>query len=179
MCLSTNVHVSAQSRLWPHDYNMSRHKCVQAQTCLGTSVSGHKRVWAQTCLGTNVSGHKSVWEQMCLGTNVSGHNRVGSSMYGHKRVVSVEVTFYFSSSSICDEDWREVEYELYWKIGNILVNSRAHITRRLAGRLICFKRKLIRKLKTKTAAAIILKISLLKNSTFHFTRNRHSANKLR
>ena len=32
-----------------------------------------------------MSGHKRVWAQSCLGTNVSG---VGSSMYGHNRVVS-------------------------------------------------------------------------------------------
>ena len=60
-----------------------------AQSCQGTNVSGHKRVWAQSCLGTNVSGHKHVWAQSCVGTNVSGHNLVGSSMYGHKRVVSI------------------------------------------------------------------------------------------
>ena len=96
MCLGTNV---------------CGHKCVWAQVCLGTSVSGHKRcvgtnvsghnrVWAQMCLGTSVSGHKRcvgtnvsghnrVWAQTCVDTNVSGHNHVGSSMYGHKRVVSM------------------------------------------------------------------------------------------
>ena len=26
---------------------------------------------------------------MCVGTNVCGHNRVSTSMYGHKRVVSL------------------------------------------------------------------------------------------
>ena len=52
-----------------------------AQSCLGTNLCGHKRVWAQSCVGINVCGHK-----------VSGHNRVGSSMYGHKRVVSVTGT---------------------------------------------------------------------------------------
>ena len=84
-CLGTNVHVSAQTWLWPHDYSISGHKCVWAQTY----VHGHKRVWAQTCVGTNMCGHKRVWSQTCLGTNVSGHNRVGSSIIGHKRVVSV------------------------------------------------------------------------------------------
>ena len=81
------------------------HKCVWAQTCLGTNVSGHKRVWAQARLGTNMCGHKRVWAQTFLDTSASGHKRVwaqscglkymyghkrlGSSMYGHKRVVSV------------------------------------------------------------------------------------------
>ena len=89
MCLGTNVHVSAQTRLWPHDYNMSGHKCVWAQTCVGIIVCGHKRVWAQTCVGTIVCGHKRVWAQTCLGTNVSGHYRVwaqsclGTIMSGH------------------------------------------------------------------------------------------------
>ena len=74
MCLGTNV---------------SGHKHIR----VGTIVSGPKRVWAQSCLGTNVSGHNRVWAQSCLGTIVSGHivsghNRVGSSMYGHNRVVS-------------------------------------------------------------------------------------------
>ena len=54
--------------------------------CLGTNVSRHKRVWAQMCLGTNVTWHKRVWAQTCLGTNVCGDSRVGSIMYGHKRV---------------------------------------------------------------------------------------------
>ena len=78
--------------------NVSGHKHAWVQTCLGTNESGHKPVWAQTCLGTNVCwhkyvwGHKSVWAQSCVGTNVSGHNRVGSSMHGHKRVVSVFLT---------------------------------------------------------------------------------------
>ena len=62
---------------------MSGHKRVWAQTCVGTNMSGHKHVWAQSCLATNVSGHNRVWAQMC------GLNRAGSSMYGHKRVVSI------------------------------------------------------------------------------------------
>ena len=92
MCLGTNVHVSAQKRLWPPDYNMSGHKCVWAQTYVGTIVAGHICVWAQTCLVTNVCGHKRVWASMCLGTNVSGHKRVraqtclGTNVCGHKRV---------------------------------------------------------------------------------------------
>ena len=63
--------------------NVPGHKCVWAQTCLGTNVSEyhiimsrHNRFWAQTCLGTKVSGHKRVWAQTCLGTNVSGHKLV-------------------------------------------------------------------------------------------------------
>ena len=60
--------------------NMCVHNRVWAQTCLDTIVSGHKRIWAQSCVGINVCGHKSVWAQSC------GYNRVGSSMYGHKRV---------------------------------------------------------------------------------------------
>ena len=34
-------------------------------------------------------GHKRVRAQTCLGTKVCGHNRVGSSIYGHNRGVSV------------------------------------------------------------------------------------------
>ena len=99
-----NVRVSALTRLWPDDYDMSGHKCVRAQMCLGTNVSGHKYVWAQSCLDTNVCGRKRVWAQTCLGTNVPGHKRVWAQaclahslgtivwaqvgMYGHKRVVS-------------------------------------------------------------------------------------------
>ena len=83
MCLGTNVHVSTQTWLWPHDYNMPVLKCVWAQTCVGTIVCGHNRV------GSSMYGHKRVWAQTCVGTIVCGHNRVGSSMYGHKRVVSV------------------------------------------------------------------------------------------
>ena len=74
---------------------MSGHKCVRAQTCVGTNVSGHKRVWAQSCLGTIVSGHKRVWAQSCLGIIVCGHNRVwaqsclGTIVCGHNRVGSI------------------------------------------------------------------------------------------
>ena len=33
----------------------------KGKTLEGTNVSGHKRVWAQTCVGTNdVCGHKRV-----------------------------------------------------------------------------------------------------------------------
>ena len=79
-CLGTNVHVSAQTWLWPHDYNynMSGYRCVWAQTCVSTNMSGHKCVWAQTCQGTNVAGQKRVWAQTCVGTNVCGHKRVVS-----------------------------------------------------------------------------------------------------
>ena len=55
-------------------------------SCWGINVSGHKRVWAQTCLGavmyglnnvgTIMSGHKRVSTQSCLGTIMSGHKRV-------------------------------------------------------------------------------------------------------
>ena len=91
-CLGTNAHVSAQIWLWPHDYNMAEHKCVWAQTCVGTNVWGHKCVCAQTCVGTNMSGHKRVRTQTCLGTNVCGHNHVwaqtclGTNVFEHKRV---------------------------------------------------------------------------------------------
>ena len=44
-CLDTNVHVSAQTWLWPHD--------------LGTNMCGHNRVWAQSC------GLNHVWAQSC------------------------------------------------------------------------------------------------------------------
>ena len=67
-------------------YNMSGHKCVWAQTCVGTIVSGHKCVWAQTCLVTNVCEHKRVWAQTCMGTNVSGHKRVWAQSCGLKYV---------------------------------------------------------------------------------------------
>ena len=44
--------------------NVSGHKGVWAQPCVGTKVCGHKRVWAQTCVGT------IVWAEVCMGTNV-------------------------------------------------------------------------------------------------------------
>ena len=59
-CLGIKVDVSAHTWLWPHDYSMSGHKRVWAQTCVGTDVRGHKHVWAQTCVGTDVRGHKRV-----------------------------------------------------------------------------------------------------------------------
>ena len=97
MCLGTNV--SWHKRVWAQtclDTNVFGHNCVGtivwAQVCMGTNVSGHKRVWAQTCLGTNLPGHKRAWVQTCLDTN-SGHNRVGSSMCGHKPVVSEKNTW--------------------------------------------------------------------------------------
>ena len=75
---------------------LPRHDCDHTViTCQGTNMCGHKCVWAQTCVGTNVSyvtGHKRElrdWAQTCVGTNVSGHNRVGSSMCRHKRVISI------------------------------------------------------------------------------------------
>ena len=88
---------------WQKRYNMSGHKCVWAQmcvgtfvlwaqSCVGTIVYGHNRVWAQSCLGTIVSGHNRVWAQTCVGTNVCGHNRVwaqscqGTIVSGHNRV---------------------------------------------------------------------------------------------
>ena len=75
--------------------NMSGHRRVWAQTCLGTvmyglnrvgtvmydcvhhvmyghvwaQMSGHKHVWAQSCMGTNMYG-LIVWVQLCMGTNV-------------------------------------------------------------------------------------------------------------
>ena len=43
-------------------------------TCQGTNVSGHKCVWEQTCVGTIVCGHRRVGiivlSQVCIGTNV-------------------------------------------------------------------------------------------------------------
>ena len=59
-----------------HKLNVSGHKRVWAQSCLGT-----KRVWVQTCVGTIVCGHNRVWVQACVGTTVSGHNRVWSQTY--------------------------------------------------------------------------------------------------
>ena len=84
-------YVSRNKRVWAQTYIiLLRHDCDHTIiTCVGTIVSGHKRVRAQSCLGTIMSGHNRVWAQSCLGTIVSGHNRVGSSMYGHNRVVSL------------------------------------------------------------------------------------------
>ena len=81
-CPGTNVHVFAQTWICSHNnyYNMSGHRFVWAQTCLGTIVCGHKpvcehkRVWAQTCVaqscvGTIVwaksFGLKYQWAQTC------------------------------------------------------------------------------------------------------------------
>ena len=100
-CQGTNVY--GHKYVWAQTCvgtNVSGHKHVWAQTCVGTSVCGHKRVWAQTCLGINVSGHKRVWAQTCVGTNVSGHNHVGSSMYGHKCVVSTDIIRNFFTEAI-------------------------------------------------------------------------------
>ena len=105
MCLGTSVcghnHVWSQKclgtkRIWALTYlgtKVCGHKrvgtIVWAQACMGTNVSGHKRMWTQKYMGTTVCGRKRMWAQMCVGTSVSGHNRVSSSMYGHKRVVSI------------------------------------------------------------------------------------------
>ena len=84
MCLGTNVSGHKRTRLCPDHTiitcqdtkYVSGHKRTRLCpdhtiiTCQGTNVSGHKRVWAQTCLGTNV------WVQMCLGTNLCEHKRV-------------------------------------------------------------------------------------------------------
>ena len=86
-CTCTDKRQKCQKR-----YNISRHKCVWAQSCVGTNESGHNRVWAQSCVGTIVSGHKRVWGQSCVGTIVCGHNRVwaqscvGTIVCGHNRV---------------------------------------------------------------------------------------------
>ena len=80
-CLDSNVHVSAHTWLWPYDYNMSEHKCVWVQTCMGTNVSGHKRMWAQSNVGTNVSGHKRVWAQSCVGTIVWAQVCMGTNVW--------------------------------------------------------------------------------------------------
>ena len=65
-CTCTDKRQKCQKR-----YNISGHKCVWAQTCVGTIVCGHNRVWAQSCLGTNVCGHNRVcsivWAQSCMG----------------------------------------------------------------------------------------------------------------
>ena len=100
-CLDTK-YVSGHRRVWAQTYTfLPRHDCDHTIiTCQGTNVSRHKHVWAQTCLGTNVSAHKCVWAQTWVGTNVSGHNRVGSSMYGHKRVVCL-LHLLWSKEYIC------------------------------------------------------------------------------
>ena len=85
-------------------------------SCRGTNMSGHKRVWAQTCLGTVMYGlnrvgtvmydcvhhvmYGHVWAQICLGTIMYGYkhvwaNRVGSIMYGHKRGGTSFILFLF------------------------------------------------------------------------------------
>ena len=53
VCLDTCLprHVFAHTRVG--------HKCVSAQTCLGTNMCGNKHVWAQSC------GLKYVWTQSC------------------------------------------------------------------------------------------------------------------
>ena len=56
-------HICAQTWLWPHDYIMTGHKRVWAQTCLGTNLSGHKHVWEQTCLGKNVWSPAELWRK--------------------------------------------------------------------------------------------------------------------
>ena len=88
-CLVTNVHVSAQTRLWPHDYNMSGHQCVWAQTCVGTIESGHKREWAQTCVGTNVCGHKRVWAHSC-GLKCVWAQKCGLRFYHKILIINIE-----------------------------------------------------------------------------------------
>ena len=45
-------------------------------SCWGINVSGHKHVWAQSCLGTNVCGHSLV------GTIMYGHKR-GGTLFCH------------------------------------------------------------------------------------------------
>ena len=60
-CWGTNMPGTDMSG---HRLNVSGHKCVWAQSCLGTIESGHNRVWAQSCLGT------VVWVQSCMGANV-------------------------------------------------------------------------------------------------------------
>ena len=90
-CTCTDKRQKCQKR-----YNISGHKCVWAQMCVGTNVCGHNRVWAQSCVGTNVSGHKCVgtivcghnrvWAQTCLGTNVWAQSCVGTIVCGHNRV---------------------------------------------------------------------------------------------
>ena len=67
--------------VWAQTYTLlPRHDCDHTIiTCQSTNVSGHKRVWAQTCLGT------IVWAQVCMGTNVwSPFNRGNEwSTYHH------------------------------------------------------------------------------------------------
>ena len=80
------AHNCANTRLFPDTF-VPRHDCAQTRFWQNKFVPGH--------------------------TNVSGHNRVGSSMYGHKRVVSKWVqkrqsinTFYHALTyfAIIDKD---------------------------------------------------------------------------
>ena len=72
---------------------MSGHKCVWAQTCVGTIVFGHKRVWAQSCLGTIVSGHNRVWAQSCLGTIVWAQVCMGTIVWSPVQRIFYEKKF--------------------------------------------------------------------------------------
>ena len=49
---------------------MRENSHVWAQTCLGTNMSRRKCVWAQSC------GHKHVLAQMSLGTSMYGNSSV-------------------------------------------------------------------------------------------------------
>ena len=74
------------------DRNVTGHKRVCSQMCVGTNVCGHKRVFSQMCVGTNMCFHKRVWAQSCVGTNMCGPKRVwaqtcvGTNVCGHKHV---------------------------------------------------------------------------------------------
>ena len=93
-------------------YSMSGHQiCVWAQTYtfLPRHDCDHTII---TCQGTNVSGHKHVWAQSCL---VTGHNLVGSSMYGHKHVVSVLK----GGTDQCHSKWNDIGHTHFRTRGNL------------------------------------------------------------
>ena len=105
-CTCTDLRQKCQKR-----YNISGHKCVWAQTCVGTNVCGHNRVWAQSC------GHKCVWAQTCLGTIVCGHNRVGSIMYGPNRGGTI---IYYKVANIKVQNLLKYIVKIF-KLANMLI----------------------------------------------------------
>ena len=69
------------------------------------------------CLGTIMCGQNRVWAQTCVGTIVSGHNRVGSSMYGHNRVVSAFDNGLDYCSKMCNKKYLKHMCVLITKTG--------------------------------------------------------------
>ena len=83
-------------------HNTSGHKCVWAQTCVGTIVCGHNRVWAQPCLGTIVCGHNRVSAQTCLGTIVWAQSCMGPIVVEPVvRCFIVHFSYRIKSARIC------------------------------------------------------------------------------